>query len=162
MAFPGIWRVESGDWAPTGGELRHSGPAGLAWLDGFDLPPGGWVAEVHLRFPENRGEAGVAIRSSSAERRIVVRAAEGRGAVIDGRDSTEFQLPTLGDMPFEPSRFHRMEVRDEAGGLVVRVDGVVVANVPVGPTGPAGFGLIAAGSAAFDAVSVAQIGRSDR
>ena len=71
-----------------------------------------------------------------------------------------FPLPTLGDEPFEPSRFHALEVRPDGGGLVVRLDGVAVATVPAAPTAPARLGLHAEGPAAFDAVSIADAGRN--
>ena len=150
------WEVERGDWATDGEGLRHTGPAGVEGVVRLDLPlPARWVAEVYVRFPESSGtEAGIG--SDPAGWRVVIRLAEGRGAIFGG-DGTkvDFSLPTLGEEPFNPSAFHAIEVRAGGDRAEVRVDGVRVGSIPHAPAPGARLGLFARGSTTFDAVAVA-------
>jgi arabinan endo-1,5-alpha-L-arabinosidase len=162
---PPGWRTESGDWAQVGGELRHLGApgvVGLTWLDEPYSLPDRWAAEDYVRsLAADDGEAGLLIRSRESTWRIALRPARGSGSVVVGdAEVAGFALPTLGDEPFEPSRYHAIEVRPEAGRLLVRLDGVVVATAPASPTTPARLGLYSRGQAAFDAVSIADAGPS--
>jgi len=163
---PPEWRAESGAWAQSEGELRHLGPSGVAgvvWLDEVPCPTDRGAAEVFVRFPDPEGtEAGLAIRSGPGIWRIALRPAEGRGAIVGGGDSAGFALPTLGDEPFDPARFHALEVRGEPGRLEVRLDGVRVGALAGTPPAPARLGLFATGPAAFDTVSISDGGDRDR
>lgn len=161
---PSGWRIESGGWVQDGGELWHLGLPGvndLAWLDEPSNLPARWVAEVFLRFPEaGEAEAGLVIASDMTSWRIVLKPAEGRGVILEGEaEIAGFALPTLGGEPFEPSRFHVLEIVSLGGPLLVKLDGVVVATGPSVPP-PARLGLYARGPAAFDAISIADAGSS--
>ena len=162
-APPG-WRLESGGWVQDGGELWHIGLPGeidVAWLDEPSTLPDRWVAEVFVRFPEAGDvEGGLVIGSDATIWRIALRPAEGRGAIVEGdAEIAGFALPTLGDEPFDASRFHVLEVRSLGGPPVVRLDGVVVASGPAVPAA-ARLGLHARGSVTFDAISIAAAGPS--
>ncbi len=160
---PTGWRPEAGAWALDGEGLRHGGPPGedgRVWLDEPSPLPDRWVAEVHLRFPEEGdAEAGLAIRSASDTWRVALGPMTGRGSISEGQTIVEdFALPTLGPEPFDPGRFHALEVRAEFGWLEVRLDGVRVAVAPSAPAGEARLGLFARGAAVFDALAIADAG----
>jgi arabinan endo-1,5-alpha-L-arabinosidase len=158
--IPPGWRAESGTWGLDGEGLRHDGPAGdvgLAWREDPAPLAGRWVVEAHVRFPEPGDvEAGLAIRLDSRIRCVALRPGDGLGRLSeDEAELARFRLPTLGDEPFDPVRFHSLMVRSDSGSFEVRLDGVRVADLPATPTVLAGVGLTARRAAVFDGVSVA-------
>jgi hypothetical protein len=161
VGLPGGWQFALGDWTQAEGELRQidRSAVGQAWLTEPAILPERWAAEVYLRCDQGIG-AGLIVETDSQVWWIEVRPTEGRGSVLEGdRERASFSLPTLGGKPFDPSRFHALEIRPDRGRLTVRIDGVVVATTPNAPTSPARLGLHARGLAAFDALSIADAGR---
>jgi len=160
---PPDWRVEAGIWSLDGDGLRHAGTPGAdgrIWPDETLAVPGRWVAEVFVRFPNGGGvEAGLAFRSGSTDWQVTLRPSTGRGSiVVDKADVEGFDLPTLGDEPFDPERFHALVVRAGPGRLEVWLDGIRVAVSPRSPGREVRIGLDARGTADFDALSVADAG----
>jgi hypothetical protein len=163
---PTGWRFEpdGADWRTDGESLRHelgaSGRSGTAaaWREGVALV-GDWVIEAFVRFPEGEpGAAGIAIRSGGGVSRVLIDPVRQRCAVdpvgISGYpDAAGRPLPTLGDDPFDLTRFHALEVRARGGRAEVRVDGVLLFDHLVIPAGPSEFGLTAVSTAAFDAMA---------
>lgn len=160
--LPEGWRTspESGWRLETDG-LRHVGKddEGLAAREGFALT-GDWAAEVFLRFPAEGPAAGTLRVVSSADGATFAVGARDDGRIVLTENSVsrpEVAAPTLGGEPFDPRRFHRMEVHSRSSRALVRVDGVVVAADVMTPTAPTRVVLAAVGSVVFDAVSLTRI-----
>ncbi len=152
------WTPDGGHWELDGDGLRQYGDGdSTVWRDGLRLE-GDWAIEAWVRLPDT-GEGNVA--------GLWLRSAESACSIDLGRDSLLFRthegltshatLPTLGDAPFDPSRYHAIEVRSRGGRAEVRLDGVLVVDDAVIANGPARLGLHARGIAAFDAVAVTMI-----
>lgn len=148
------WRLE-----PDG--LRHVGKGSKGFAARADLTlSGDWAAELYLRFPTGgAATGGVQFVSPSGQATVAIRAGGG-GKIVLGENSherPEVACPTLGGEPFDPERFHRVEVHSRSGRAEIRVDGVVVAADLVTPTAPCRVFLSAEGPVVFDAASLTLI-----
>jgi arabinan endo-1,5-alpha-L-arabinosidase len=160
---PQGWTLAPDEWRLDADGLRYAGGpgAGLAWRDGVTLS-GDWVVEAYLGAPDSGAAAGgLVVRSDRAELAVRIETASGGRVVIAGADGGPRTVPppTLGAEPFDPRRFHAVEVRARSGRAEVRVDGVVLATALPIPPDPARLGLHAEGPVTFDAVALARLKR---
>jgi arabinan endo-1,5-alpha-L-arabinosidase len=153
--LPEGWHPDGGAWRTDGNGLRqHEGATTHCWREGLNLV-GGWVVEAFVRFPDPApAAAGVVVRGSDGELSVLLDGSSGQ-ATITGADGSanNAPAPTLGEIPFDPSAFHALELRAEATWVDIHLDGVRIGRGVARPGGPCRLGLQARGVAAFDAVT---------
>jgi hypothetical protein len=152
------WTLEGGPWIFSDEGLVQIGDRpghSFAWREGLRLGRN-WTVEVYVRLlDEVLGLAGIWFMT---RREIFSVMLYPESCIVAWGDAQEegdlVPLPTLGDQPYDPTAFHRIEVTARAGRVETRVDGVVLfADSPL-PPGPSRLGLTADGAVAFDAVSI--------
>ncbi|WZO99114.1 glycoside hydrolase family 43 protein [Isosphaeraceae bacterium EP7] len=162
---PGVkpegWTFESGEWSTVDdGLASHAGLAsGLAWRDALDLVDD-FAVEIWVRFSSaGSGRAGMILRSEAGNLSILLPASPDSPALIGGTEGavTDAPLPTLGGASFDPTCFHRIDVRAGGGTAEVRLDGVILAAGVTVPRGRIKLGLMAEGPAIFDAISATRV-----
>ncbi len=156
---PAGWTPDGGDWRLDGDGLRQCDPSGEGWIwrEGVELRER-WVVEAFVRRPgPAEGRGGVVVQASGGELRVEL---GGRDVEIVGADGRRHSspLPSLGDLPVDPSAFRPIEIRARGGRTEIRVDGVTVGSGVECPREPARVGLVARGVVGFDAVAVNDLG----